>query len=142
MTRRYRKSLIRACLPTRYGGSVVRALLTIWSAAGYPWSLLRLKALLPALVPWARRRFSLAASTEWDLLAISSGQMDRLLSEALSVAGPATATRSSGGSGDRTAVGSAASVMTPAPDRRMQAVGRDTVRCGPGFRCVSAPYSD
>ncbi|MDQ3486769.1 MAG: hypothetical protein M3468_03430, partial [Acidobacteriota bacterium] len=37
-----------------YGPEVVAALRAIWTAAGYPWSV-RLKALLPAWVPWARR---------------------------------------------------------------------------------------
>ena len=39
----------------KYGPEVVAALRAIWTAAGYPWSV-RLKALLPAWVPWARRR--------------------------------------------------------------------------------------
>jgi hypothetical protein len=92
MTGRHRKSLIRAwrlgsrpaqavrraCRPTRYGPAVVRALVVIWTAAGYPWSL-RLKALLPTWVPWARRRLSLASVTEANLRQISARQMDRLL---------------------------------------------------------------
>ena len=92
LTGRHRKSLIRAwrvgpraarprrraCRPTRYGPAVVRALVAIWTAAGYPWSL-RLKALLPTWVPWARRRLRLAPVTEAALLVISARQMDRLL---------------------------------------------------------------
>jgi hypothetical protein len=92
MTGQHRKSLIRAwrvgprprrrrrraCRPTRYGPAVVRALVAIWTAAGYPWSR-RLQALLPTWVPWARRRLSLAPTTEAGLLAISPRQMDRLL---------------------------------------------------------------
>lgn len=91
MTGRHRKSLIRAWRvgprprrrpragrPTRYGPAVARALVAIWTAAGYPWSQ-RLKALLPTWVPWARRRLSLSAATEAGLLAISARQMDRLL---------------------------------------------------------------
>jgi hypothetical protein len=92
MTGRHRKSLIRAwrvgprppqsrrraCRPTRYGPAVVRVLVAIWTAAGYPWSH-RLKALLPAWVPWARRRLSIAPATEQGVLAISARQMDRLL---------------------------------------------------------------
>jgi hypothetical protein len=50
----------------------------VWTAAGYPWSL-RLKALLPTWVPWARRRLSLAPATEAGLRAISARQIDRLL---------------------------------------------------------------
>ena len=68
----------RACRPTRYGPVVVRALVAIWTAAGYPWSR-RLKALLSTWVPWARRRLSLAPATEASLRRISPPQMDRLL---------------------------------------------------------------
>src|SRR4029453_19349826 len=38
-----------------YSPAVIEALRAIWEAAGYPWSL-RLKALLPLWLPWARRR--------------------------------------------------------------------------------------
>jgi hypothetical protein len=91
VTGRHRKSLIRAWRvtprprpgrrsgrPRQYGPALVRALVAIWTAAGYPWSL-RLKALLPTWVPWARRRLSLAPATEHGLLQISARQMDRLL---------------------------------------------------------------
>jgi hypothetical protein len=92
VTGRHRKSLIRAwrvaprprrarrrtCRPTRYDPAVVRALVAIWTAAGYPWSQ-RLKALLPTWVPWARRRLSLAPATEAGVLAISARQIDRVL---------------------------------------------------------------
>jgi hypothetical protein len=92
MTGRHRKSLIRAwrvgprprrsrrraCRPTRYGPAIVRALVAIWTVAGYPWSQ-RLKALLPTWVPWARRRLSLAPATEAGLLRMSARQMDRRL---------------------------------------------------------------
>ena len=92
MTGRHRKSLIRAwrvgprprrsrrraCRPTRYGPAIVRALVAIWTVAGYPWSQ-RLKALLPTWVPWARRRLSLAPATEAGLRRISARQIDRLL---------------------------------------------------------------
>jgi len=53
-------------------------LLLIWEAAGYPWSV-RLKALLPVWMPWARKRFSVSPATEKQLLAISPRQMDRRL---------------------------------------------------------------
>jgi hypothetical protein len=69
MTGRPRKSLIRSW---RVGPR------PIWTAAGYPWSR-RLKALLPAWVPWARRRWSVAPATEHGVLAISPRQMDRRL---------------------------------------------------------------
>jgi len=61
-----------------YSREVVAALCAIWTAAGYPWSV-RLKALLPAWVPWARRRLRLTAATEQALLRISARQIDRRL---------------------------------------------------------------
>jgi hypothetical protein len=91
VTGRHRKGLIRAWRaeprparrrragrPTRYGPTVVRALVAIWTAAGYPWSL-RLKALLPTWLPWARRRLGLSPATEAGLGRISARQMDRVL---------------------------------------------------------------
>ena len=61
-----------------YGPAVVEALRGIWAAAGYPWSV-RLKALLPLWLPWARRRLRLSRPVERQLLAISPRQMDRRL---------------------------------------------------------------
>ncbi len=61
-----------------YGPSVVEALRAIWAAAGYPWSV-RLKALLPLWLPWARRRLRLSPALARQLLAISPRQMDRRL---------------------------------------------------------------
>ena len=61
-----------------YGPAVLAALRAIWTAAGYPWSV-RLKALLPAWVPWARRRLRLTPATEGALLRISARQIDRRL---------------------------------------------------------------
>ncbi len=61
-----------------YGPAVVEALRGIWAAAGYPWSI-RLKALLPLWLPWARRRLRLSRPVERQLLAISPRQMDRRL---------------------------------------------------------------
>ena len=57
---------------------MVTALQAIWNAAGYPWSV-RLKALLPAWVPWARGRLRLTPATEAALLRMSPRQMDRRL---------------------------------------------------------------
>jgi hypothetical protein len=57
---------------------VIQVLAAIWRAAGYPWSV-RLKALLPLWLPWARRRFRLTAALEAQLLRLSSRQMDRRL---------------------------------------------------------------
>ena len=63
---------------TTYRPAVIEALRAIWAAAGYPWSL-RLKALLPLWLPWARRRLRLRPAVERQLLAISPRQMDRRL---------------------------------------------------------------
>lgn len=80
--------LLRRPSPTRpgrrrgrrvvYAPDVVAALRAIWTAAGYPWSV-RLKALLPAWLPWARRRLRLTPTTEQALLRISARQIDRRL---------------------------------------------------------------
>ena len=61
-----------------YSAAVLSALEAIWAAAGYPWSV-RLKALLPIWLPWARRRFRLTAGVERQLLRISPRQIDRRL---------------------------------------------------------------
>ena len=63
---------------SRYGPAVIEALRVIWEAAGYPWSL-RLKALLPLWLPWARRRLRLPAAVERQVRAISPRQIDRRL---------------------------------------------------------------
>jgi transposase InsO family protein len=62
----------------RCGPQVVSVLAAVWEAAGYPWSV-RLKALLPLWMPWARKRFRLGAAAEQKLLAISPRQIDRRL---------------------------------------------------------------
>ena len=64
--------------PPTYGLRVIQVLAAIWRAAGYPWSL-RLKALLPLWLPWARRRFRLTPALEAQLLRLSARQMDRRL---------------------------------------------------------------
>src|SRR5262249_57992264 len=64
--------------PVRYSPAVIQALTDIWEAAGYPWSV-RLKALLPLWLPWARRRLGLSATVCQQLRAISSRQLDRRL---------------------------------------------------------------
>jgi len=56
----------------------MQALTVIWEAAGYPWSV-RLKALLPLWLPWARRRLGLSASVCQQLRRISPRQIDRRL---------------------------------------------------------------
>jgi hypothetical protein len=62
----------------RYSTRVIQVLAAIWEAAGYPWSV-RLQALLPLWLPWARTRFRLTPPLEQQLLALSPRQMDRRL---------------------------------------------------------------
>ncbi len=62
----------------KYSVRTLEVLGAIWTAAGYPWSL-RLKALVPAWLPWARQRFRLTASIEAERRQISPRQMDRRL---------------------------------------------------------------
>ena len=64
--------------PATYSPAVIQALTTIWEAAGYPWSV-RLKALLPLWLPWARRRLRLSATVCQQLRGISPRQIDRRL---------------------------------------------------------------
>ena len=61
-----------------YGPRVIQVLAAIWRAAGSPWSL-RLQALLPLWLPWARPRFHLTPPLEAQLLRLSPRQMDRRL---------------------------------------------------------------
>jgi|SRR6185295_13019356 len=62
----------------RYGPEAIRALSRIWEAASYPWSV-RLKALLPLWLPWARQRLKISPAVEQQLLAMSPRTMDRRL---------------------------------------------------------------
>ena len=61
-----------------YSSRAVSALEAIWASAGYPWSV-RLKALLPAWMPWAQRRLRLPPNLVRQVLAMSPRQMDRRL---------------------------------------------------------------
>ena len=61
-----------------YTQQTVQVLTAVWDAAGYPWSV-RLKALLPAWMPWIRKRFRLQPGVEKQLLKISARQIDRRL---------------------------------------------------------------
>ena len=86
--RKYAIRLLRGPAPSRpaprrgrgatYGVQLVSVLAAIWEAAGGPWSV-RLKALLPLWLPWARPRFHLTPALERQLLAISPRQIDRRL---------------------------------------------------------------
>ena len=64
-----------------YDSEALSVLAAVWEAAGYPWSV-RLKALLPAWMPWIRKRFRLRPETERQLRKISARQMDRRLKAA------------------------------------------------------------
>ncbi len=64
--------------PATYSPAMIQALTAIWEAAGYPWSV-RLKALVPLWLPWARRRLRLSATVCQQLRAISPRQIDRRL---------------------------------------------------------------
>jgi hypothetical protein len=58
-----------------YGSRLISVLSAIWETSGYPWSV-RLKALLPLWMPWARKRFSLSPALEQQLLRISPRTID------------------------------------------------------------------
>jgi hypothetical protein len=62
-----------------YSPAALRVILAIWKAAGYPWSV-RLKALVPLWLPWARRHLpGLTPEIQRQVLAISARQIDRRL---------------------------------------------------------------
>jgi hypothetical protein len=61
-----------------YGEDTIRILKAIWTAAGYPWSV-RLKALLPLWLPWAKQRWALPPTVEQQLRGISPRTIDRCL---------------------------------------------------------------
>jgi len=70
-----------------YGAQVVGVLAKIWEAAGYAWSV-RLKAMIPLWLPWARKHIKeLTPAIEQQLLAISPRQMDRRLRQRKQVLG-------------------------------------------------------
>ena len=64
--------------PMRYGPGVRHALRRVWEAAGYPWSV-RLKALIPAWLPWLQRHERVSARDAVLLTQMSARQMDRVL---------------------------------------------------------------
>jgi transposase InsO family protein len=62
-----------------YSEAAVRVLEQVWQASGYPWSV-RLKAMLPLWLPWARNHVhGVTEAVEAELLAMSPRQMDRRL---------------------------------------------------------------
>lgn len=92
--RKYAIVLLRPAGPSRAAGSgagpgarrgpayseeAVSVLARIWEAAGWPWSV-RLKAMLPQWLPWARGRVrGVTPQVEAQLLRMSPRQMDRRL---------------------------------------------------------------
>ena len=62
----------------KYSRVVVEVLRVIWEAANYPWSL-RLKALIPLWLPWAKKHMEISPRLEKELLTISPRQIDRRL---------------------------------------------------------------
>lgn len=64
--------------PSPYGSQLLTILGHIWEAAGYPWSV-RLKALLPLWLPWAKQHFVIPPQVEHHLLTISPSTIDRHL---------------------------------------------------------------
>ncbi|HLN14971.1 MAG TPA: integrase [bacterium] len=70
----------RSGRPSPYGPRTVTLLMHIWEAAGYPWSV-RLKALLPLWLPWAKRRFTISPTVERALRTISPRTIDRRLGQ-------------------------------------------------------------
>ncbi len=64
-----------------YSKASIRVLERIWKTAGYPWSV-RLKAMLPQWLPWAREHVrGVTPAVEAQLLRMSPRQMDRRLKE-------------------------------------------------------------
>ena len=61
---------------SKYTSQALSILQAIWEASGYPWSV-RLKALLPLWLPWAKKHFSISPPIERQLLQISARQIDR-----------------------------------------------------------------
>ena len=64
-----------------YSDASLKLIEEIWNSSGYPWSV-RLKAMLPIWIPWARGRFKwLTEEIEKEALSISARQIDRRLAE-------------------------------------------------------------
>ena len=64
-----------------YPPVAIRVLEAVWKAADYPWSV-RLKALLPLWLPWARKHVhGCTVEVERQLLGMSARQMDRRLAQ-------------------------------------------------------------
>jgi hypothetical protein len=61
-----------------YGDRALDVLRAIWEAASFPWSV-RLRALLPLWLPWAKQRWPVPPAVEHQLLQISSRTIDRRL---------------------------------------------------------------
>jgi len=68
----------RARRAPHYSEAVMEVLAQLWAASGYVCAV-RLKAALPQWLPWLRRRVTLTAVQERQLLAISPRQVERRL---------------------------------------------------------------
>src|SRR6516164_3456927 len=64
--------------PSPYNAAVAAVLARLWEAAGYPWSV-RLKALLPLWLPWAKQRMAISPAMERALRPVSPSTIDRVL---------------------------------------------------------------
>ena len=64
--------------PSPYNAAVAAVLARLWEAAGYPWSV-RLKALLPLWLPWAKQRMAISPAMERALRTVSPSTIDRVL---------------------------------------------------------------
>ena len=73
-----RQPLRRRLRGPSYPKAVDQALRLVWEASNYPWSV-RLKAMLPLWLPWLKKRLSISAQLESQLLRISPRQIDRRL---------------------------------------------------------------
>lgn len=62
----------------KYNDAAVQILVKIWEAAGYPWSV-RLQALLPLWLPWAKQHFAISGEVQAQLFSMSPSTMDRAL---------------------------------------------------------------
>lgn len=64
--------------PAKYVAAVIRVLELIWEAADFPWSV-RLKAMLPLWLPFAKTRMKVSSEVEQALSSISPRTIDRRL---------------------------------------------------------------
>jgi len=79
LNRRHESNSRRRCRGPTYCRKTLEVIEAIWRAAGCPWSV-RLKALIPQWLPWARKHVDgLTPEVEKEVLSISPRQIDRRL---------------------------------------------------------------